>query len=177
MGWAAVRQLITSMTGAVGVDVGQVRGDRPAEALEVLHRGEGQHDVDRAPVEVVVGAAQLHPVDVDDAQVVQLADPIPATGAHLEQGRLHVRVRAGRQPPAQEELAHRLRALDEGRDPRGPIRAAGILGQGLQVGLHLGLQLGAPGLDHRLVDEAEARVAREVGDRLDLARLAAVSRS
>ena len=96
-------------------------------------------------------------------------DPVPAPGAHLEQGRP-----AGRGPGC----ASRRRRIDacsgcaerhQSVDALLAVVAQRVGDQRVEVLLHLSLDPGAPGLHHRLVDEAEPVVAGQVGDRLQVA--------
>ena len=148
---------------AARIDVCQVGGDRRPDRGYRAQRREDQDDMDRAVLVVVVRAAQEDAVHVHDQEVADGAGAVPASGADLEKGSLHVRVVRG-DAAAQQRLAHRLGGLDQGVDPLRPLRAERVLREGIEMGFHARLRHRPARLHDGLIDEAEPSVACEVGD-------------
>ena len=89
------------------------------------------------------------------------AHAVVAAGGRLQQraasGRLRVR------HPPDERRGERLRAGDEGGQPRVAVGALGILRERLQVGVRTRIDLGPRGRDHGLVEGRESHLPREIG--------------
>ena len=126
--------------------------------------GEGGHHMSAPALVLVVGGEQGVPVDDRLGELPECPHAVVAAGHGLQQGALERRRRLAHAPAQQRR--QRARAGHERGDPLVAIGALRILGQGGDVLLHGGVGLVAGGQDERLVEVAEAGLAREVGDHL-----------
>ena len=156
--------------GVLGVEVGdqfiarsQVGGERAQGAYgrgQVAQVAERDGEQARAVLEPL-GEQEVDPVHLREVHVAQRVLAVVAAGHGLDED-VSQRGRGRADPPGQER-SERLGAGDESAHPLVAIVAGGIVRQGGQVLLHLGVDPLAGLLDHRLVEVAVANGAGEVG--------------
>ena len=134
------------------------RGDEVGQAID---RRVGHHQVEGLAVVLVVGYGQAVTAGVDEAQVIDPADPVVAPGGHLEDDVAHGGVAMAE--ALEQYRPHRPGTADQTRHALAPLGRGQAGGEGAEVRLHGGQRLRFGLLQHRPVEEVVAQLPGEVG--------------
>ena len=150
----------------VGLRVGH-GGHRREDRWQVAPARMRRHDVQGAALVFVVREADTAPGHFARVALAHAAHPVEAPRQHLEhdlaQDRRRIVEASG------EQAAQRQGAFDQRVNPGFAVARAGIAHHVRQVRLHLGVDRLAAALEDRLFEVAVPHVAREVGQRRELA--------